>query len=301
MEYKMLTTFSFKKLAAIFISILFVCQFLEVKAQSGLDLRINEILVHNDSNYVDDYGNRSSWIEIFNSAYNTVNMAGMYLTNDPKNPTKYWIPTGDPLTKIPPRNYLVFFGDNHSTRGILHLNFTLQDTNYLALYDVNGRTLIDEITYTRDKKDVSFGRETDGADKWIYLEKTTPNANNYTGVIETSGQEFVEMDPYGIGMAIIAMSVVFIALILLYLVFKHTRRFYSMDMRKIFKKNQKILADVKEEHDISGEVNAAIALALHLYRSEYHDHEEAVLTIKKVAKTYSPWSSKIYNIRKSPR
>lgn len=297
----MLTRFNFKKLAAIFVLLFFVCQYTTVKAQSGLDLRINEILVYNDSNYVDDYGNRSSWIEIFNSAYNTVNMAGMYLTNDPKNPKKYWIPTGDPLTKIAKRNYLVFFGDNHPTRGILHLNFSLQDTNYLALYDVNGRTLIDEITYNIKKRDISYGRETDGADSWVFLDKTTPNANNYTGEIITAGQQFVEMDPYGIGMAVIAMTVVFTALVLLYLVFKNTRRLYSIDLGKIFKKNEKILPVIEEKHDVSGEVNAAIAIALHLYQSEYHDHEEAVLTIKKVARTYSPWSSKIYSLRKSPR
>lgn len=271
------------------------------KAQSGLDLRINEILVLNDSNYVDDYGNRSSWIEIFNTAYNSVNMAGMYLTNDPKNPKKYWIPTGDPLTKIASRNYLVFFGDNHPTRGILHLNFSLEDTNYLALYDNNGHTLIDDITFPVQRKDISYGRENDGAETWVYLDKTTPKANNYTGVITTAGEKFVEMDPYGVGMALIAMTVVFLALILLYLVFKNTRRIYAIDVKKLFKKNEKILPEIQEEHDISGEVNAAIAMALHLYRSEYHDHEEAVLTIKKVAKTYSPWSSKIYNLRRAPR
>jgi len=37
----------------------------------------------------------------------------------------------------------------------------------------------------------------------------------------------------------------------------------------------------------SGEVNAAIAMALSLYFSELHDQETAILTIKKAAKTYS--------------
>jgi hypothetical protein len=269
--------------------------------QSGADLRINEILVYNDSNYVDDYGMRNSWIEIFNSAYNTVNMAGMYLTNDPKNPKKYWIPTGDPITQISSRNYLVFFADNAPTRGILHLNFSLQDTNYLALYDVNGRTLIDEITWPAQHPDQSYGRETDGEDNFVFLEKSTPKANNYTGIIVTAGEKFVEFDPYGIGMALVAMTVVFIALVLLYLIFKNTRRIYGINLRKIFKKDEKIIPVIHEEHDIAGEVNAAIAMALHLYQSEYHDHEETVLTIKKVTRTYSPWSSKIYGLRRSPR
>lgn len=290
------------KLSGILITFILVLCGNQSHAQSGLDLRINEILVYNDSNYVDDYGMRNSWIEIFNSAYNSVNMAGMYLTNDPNNPTKYRIAKGDPITKIPTRNYLVFYGDNHPTRGILHLNFSLEDTNYLALYDVNGRTLLDEITYPVQRSDVSYGRETDGSEKWVTLEKTTPKANNYTGEVTTAGDEFVRMDPYGIGMAVVAMSVVFIALMLLYFVFKNIPKIYKLDFKTLLSRPVKevaISAPVKQ--DVSGEVSAAIALALNMYVSQYHDHEETVLTIKKVASTYSPWSSKIYGLRKSPR
>lgn len=32
-----------------------------------------------------------------------------------------------------------------------------------------------------------------------------------------------------------------------------------------------------------------------------HDVENTVLTIRKVARTYSPWSSKIYSLRDVPR
>jgi len=270
-------------------------------SQSAADLRINEILVINDSNYIDDYGQRSGWIEIFNSAYNSVNMGGMYLTNDPANPTKYLIPAGDPLTKIEPRNYLVFFADNHPTRGILHLNFSLLDTNYLALYDVNGKTLIDEITYAQQQADISFGRVNDGSIEWGILKKTTPNANNNTDPVISPGEKFVKMDPTGVGMAIVAMSVVFTALILLYIVFKNTRRIYSLNLKKMFSIRKPGEEKQAVVEDISGEVNAAIAMALFLYKNELHDYEETVLTIKKVARTYSPWSSKIYGLRNYPR
>jgi len=269
-------------------------------SQSSTDLRINEILMDNDSNYMDDFGKRSAWIEIFNSAYNKVNMAGMYLTDDPTNPTKYLIPKGDPLTMIPSRNYLVFFADNRPTRGILHLNFDLQESNYLALYDVNGRTLIDEIQLIKQKPDVSYGRLNDGSVTWGVLDKTTPKASNYTGEVITAGDTFVKMDPYGVGMAVIAMSVVFGALLLLYLVFKNTRRLYTLNLTNIFNK-QKLLADTSKIQDISGEVNAAISMAIYLYHNELHDYEETVLTIKKVARTYSPWSSKIYGLNSCHR
>lgn len=49
--------------------------------------------------------------------------------------------------------------------------------------------------------------------------------------------------------------------------------------------------------DTSGELNAAIALALHLHFSALHDRENAVLTIERRQAIYSPWSSKLYGVR----
>lgn len=45
----------------------------------------------------------------------------------------------------------------------------------------------------------------------------------------------------------------------------------------------------------------AIAMALYLYTNQIHDQENPVITMIKVSRTYSPWSSKIYGLRKSPR
>ncbi len=289
-------------LAGAFIALVLVLAAGRSSAQSIADLRINEILVINDSNYVDNYGQHSGWIEIFNTAYNTVDIGGLYLTNDMANPTKYRIPTGDPMTKIAPRNYILFFADGMPTRGIQHLNFTLTETNYLGLFEGNGKTLIDGVKYGEQKPDVSYGRLHDGHAEWGFLDKTTPGASNFTGDIITSGDKFLVLDPYGVGMAFIAMSVVFGALILLYIVFKNTKQLYTINVKTLFAKKaeEKVAAKATKE-EISGEVNAAIALALHLYVGELHDHEDAVLTIKKVARTYSPWSSKIYGLRNLPK
>jgi hypothetical protein len=49
----------------------------------------------------------------------------------------------------------------------------------------------------------------------------------------------------------------------------------------------------------SGDI-AAIAMALNLHFSEMHDEESNLITINRVSRTYSPWSSKIYNMR-NPR
>ncbi len=53
--------------------------------------------------------------------------------------------------------------------------------------------------------------------------------------------------------------------------------------------------------DPKGEEAAAIALAIHLYKSQLHDMESFTITLQKVSRIYSPWSSKIYTLRQNPR
>ncbi|MBV6510733.1 MAG: OadG family protein [Ignavibacteriales bacterium] len=119
---------------------------------------------------------------------------------------------------------------------------------------------------------------------------------------QTSSKKIYEVmqqnDPVGIGMTVIGMSVVFIALIILYL--------FLVNVAKVIYRQRKekdaVGAEVKKsKQQIDAEVNAAIAMALHLYMNELHDNEQTVLTINRMSKMYSPWSSKIYGLRQWPR
>ncbi len=56
-------------------------------------------------------------------------------------------------------------------------------------------------------------------------------------------------------------------------------------------------SEKKNPVSAEGDVNAAIATALYLHFNEIHDEESNVITIQRVSKTYSPWSSKLYNMR----
>jgi glutaconyl-CoA/methylmalonyl-CoA decarboxylase subunit delta len=71
-------------------------------------------------------------------------------------------------------------------------------------------------------------------------------------------------------------------------------------------KNQvTVQKEVAHNPNISAEIHeetaAAIALAIHMYKSDLHDQESFTITLKKVSKIYSPWSSKIYTLRQNPR
>ncbi|MDD4820438.1 MAG: OadG family transporter subunit [Flavobacteriales bacterium] len=49
---------------------------------------------------------------------------------------------------------------------------------------------------------------------------------------------------------------------------------------------------------LSANTAAAIAAAIYQYMDEAHEDENAIITIDRAAKSYSPWSSKIYATHK---
>lgn len=301
-----------KKRIGIFIALLVTVCF-GMQAQRATSMKINEVLVINDQNYQDDYGLHNAWIELFNTSFATVNIEGCYLTNDKNNPTKYPIPKGDVLTQIKPRQHALFWADGMPNRGTFHINFTLDPTkeNYIALYDSNGKTLIDEITIPAGQlADQSYAREQDGSDKWVVKggaehSYVTPSTNNMTLDKNAKIENFKKHDKSGVGMAIIAMSVVFVGLILLYISFKIVGNIaVKLGKRNAMKATgitDKAEAKEKKLGHHSGEETAAIAMALHEYLNDAHDIEDMVLTINKVKRSYSPWSSKIYTLRQDPR
>lgn len=289
-----------KQLFAGIVVLLLVVAGHSLNAQNASDLRFNEVLVFNESNYVDEYGERSGWIEITNSSYSSINIGGCFITDDLNNPTKYWIPTGTPETAMAPRGFIVFFADNHPSRGIFHLNFSLDNRKTIALFDANGRTMLDKLEIgSGHQPDISYARVSPESNEWEFKEKTTPGSNNDHSRQVSSGEKFVEMDPIGFGMTLVAMFVVFSALALLYVFYKLVGRQFIRTKKVKLKVGE--VAAVPSEVEISGELNAAIAMALYLYQTEMHDFENTVLTMKKVSRTYSPWSSKIYTLRKTPR
>lgn len=273
------------------------------QAQRATSMRINEVLVINEDNFVDDYGKRHGWIELFNTSAGTVNIAGCFLTDDKNNPKKYPIPKGDVLTQIPPHQHTLFWADGEPNRGTFHVNFTLDPSkeNYIALYDADGKSLIDEIAIpAAQKPDVSYGRIIDGKEEWAQLTKVTPSTNNLTLDSNEKIENFKTNDSLGIGMTITAMAVVFLGLLLLFLIFKQVgKAAIAASKRNAQKAGAPVNVNTPDE--VSGEVFAAIATALYEMSDDNHDIEHTVLTIRKVRRAYSPWSSKIYSLRETPR
>ena len=283
--------------------------------RSNNKLLLNEVLITNEGNYQDDYGLHSAWIEIFNRSYGSADLAACLLraSSQPGDTTTYFIPKGDVLTLVKPRQHSLFWADGEPRRGTFHTNFTLdpEKENWIGLFD-SGRNLIDQVTIPAGvlKTNQSYGRVSDAASQWEVKDGSaekyvTPSTNNKTIDSNAKMEKFEEHDRDGIGMSISAMSVVFCGLILLFIAFKIVgKASVSLSKRNAMKAKgitDKQEAKEKKLGEAPGEIFAAIAMAMHEMQSDVHAVEDTVLTITRVKRSYSPWSSKIYTLRETPQ
>ncbi len=283
-----------------------------VSAQGRRGLRINEVMVKNDSSMVDEYGNRSAWIELFNSTFGPLEISSVYLTTDSTNKKMYPVPIGDVNTKIPKRQHVVFFADNQPSRGTFHTNLSLKpgQDNWIGIYDANGITLIDEVTVPASlPSNATYARSIDGGGEWevrtdnVDGKYITPSSNNIIKDENAKVIMFSEQDENGFGLTIMAMCIVFSALLVLCVCFYFISRIGQLrsKRRKMESHGQVMRETPRDERpaEDTGEEIAAIVMALHEHLNA-HDQESTVLTIKKLRRAYSPWNSKIYGLRELP-
>jgi hypothetical protein len=104
------------------------------------------------------------------------------------------------------------------------------------------------------------------------------------------------IDHYTLVIAIAGYCIVLAALAFIAYFFTRLHSLQDFLTKRRMVVQESISKEQKSKVVMTGEENAAIAAALFLFFSELHDEEKYVMTIRKVSKTYSPWSSKIYGI-----
>jgi len=170
--------------------LLFVAVGMEARsvAADGASVVINEIMASNSQGAEDPQGQYDDWIELHNPTDAPVDVAGMYLTDNPGVPTKWRVPVTDPaLTRIEAGGFLLVWADGDTDPGALHAAFGLDaGGDELYLYDIDGVTLIDGLEYDRQIPDISYGRYPDAVGEWRLMGFPTPRAPNvkvYEGVV----------------------------------------------------------------------------------------------------------------------
>lgn len=141
---------------------------------------------------------------------------------------------------------------------------------------------------------------------WVNSEETnvveeSPLAHKMTQ--EEKNENAKANDSWGGAITLIAMGIVISALIILSILFSVFGKISaSLLSRKKLKAQGISKHETPEDHEDvdSGEVIAAISMALAEHFNSNHDIERTILTLRRMKKAYSPWNSKIYNMRHLP-
>ena len=140
-------------------------------------LLINEV-APNGTDYPDEDGKFSDWIEIYNTNNFPVSLGGLFLTDDIDNPSKWQIGA---IKNLPPNGYATIWADGDPEKGGFHANFRLKEAGekLLLLQALNNEfVIIDSTTYQSVPFKASTGRSSDGASDWIIFGESTPLAAN---------------------------------------------------------------------------------------------------------------------------
>ncbi|MDD6113795.1 MAG: OadG family transporter subunit [Bacteroidales bacterium] len=278
-------------------------------AQNVRDLIISE--AQTDSVELDNgYGQKAAWIELFNTSNGSVKFGGCFLTNDRNDLRRYLIPKNDLKCVLGPRQSVLFFADGDASKGSFHCSFILKAGETVYLVSNDGRTIVDSLCipagleagmsiakFANDPKAIVFDD--------IHPARPTPGSYHHNPVYDEDGnileeskaEKLMRTDPHGFTLTLVAVGVVFLALVVLYLCYTLvgaicTGKFRRPEGKKAGKKAGKagkaaegeIAAAIALALRLEGgnETEAAIALALDRYLNEsVHDNESYVITIRR--------------------
>ncbi|MBR1394779.1 MAG: OadG family protein [Prevotella sp.] len=289
--------------------------------QGAKNIVINEVVTNNSASIQDEFGEHKAWIELENTSFTTYNIRGMYLTTDrsvldpnmsvPERIKRMSIiPSGDARTNLGGRQHIVFIGNSTAVRGKLHLSLAIpmSEPVWVALYNGNAVELIDSVTVPALNADYSYARQ---GKKWCVKapQNVTPGTENFIKTDETKDARLKREDPYGFGITLLAMGIVFICLAVLFIFFslfgmvvRHTETAKKVANKQPIKPITKtvektaeighktgiILQEGLKTKGIDREVYmAVIGMALKQYEDDVHDVESGVITIKQKSSSWN--------------
>lgn len=293
----------------------FVLCSLTAMGQGAKNIKINEVMTNNTASIVDEYGIHSPWLELANVSFTTFNVRGMYITTDtavlnphltvPERVAKMSIiPSNAPRTNLGGRQHLVLFLNSNPAKGATHLSAHIDASRpmWVGLYDGNGVDLIDSVSIPVVlNENTSYARVSDGAAEWEVkaTDAVTAGIENYIHVTESKVAQIKRDDPYGVGITILSMGIVFSCLALLWIFFTIFGRFMSQKQEKKHKTDklahkERIIAAQEEGEDerafpkvttrasTSTDADvyvAVISMAIKEYLDDIHDNESGIITV----------------------
>ncbi len=149
-------------------------------ANGTMPVKINEVSAANDI-YVNDHFKKDDWFELYNTTDEPIDIAGMYISDNPANPQKFQVPASDNLnTIIQPHSHLVLWASKRDMTGShIYTGFKLgnNDGEQIILTSENGEWS-DTLTYIEHGAKETVGLFPDGGNKVYRMgHPTVGNAN----------------------------------------------------------------------------------------------------------------------------
>ena len=144
---------------------------------------INELLYKNTFSVIDQYGERSPWVELYNGSTLAVSLSDYALSDDAESLWKWNLPD---ITLDPGGYVIVYLSGKDQKTGELQTSFKLGDADTaLYLTNISTQTLQTVTLPVESKDNVSYGLSADG--QWMFFPQPTPQAANTTqGFTEVS-------------------------------------------------------------------------------------------------------------------
>lgn len=147
-----------------------------VFADSDSGLVINDLMSSNTL-VLDEDGDSSDWIELFNGSNQTINLSNYKLTDDPANLSKWSFPAYE----LESGEYLLIFAsgkDRITANPYFHTNFRISDDDPSIILTNSGGTMTDMVELRPIPRNISFGRTSDGTFRFFTV--LTPGEHNYS-------------------------------------------------------------------------------------------------------------------------
>ena len=160
-------------------------------------VRVNEVSAANGI-FANEYWKRDDWVELYNTTDAEIDVEGMYLSDNPDNPTKCQITKGNSMasTIIPAYGHLVIWCDKENPASQLHASFKLAAEGGDVVLTAKDESWHDQLTYSALKSDQTVGRWPDGAEEAYVMNVPTiarPNINtSYLKAVQQSGFTGIE-------------------------------------------------------------------------------------------------------------
>ncbi len=159
-------------------------------------VKVNEVSAGN-SVYVNDWMKKNDWFELFNNTDESLDVAGLYVSDDIDQPLKYQIPEGNGVvnTIIPAGGHLIVWADKLESISQIHTNFKLanvdgnmvlvsssddfvaRNSHYFASHPAM-RSFVEGMTYIAHGGDQTVGRYPDGGRYFYKMSKPTIERTN---------------------------------------------------------------------------------------------------------------------------